>query len=126
LVTTVCDELRLATNFKSKVIGVALKDRGSILPAGHSANAAYWYEGKSGNFITSTYYMNELPEWVNRFNNRKLVDSLYKLNWNLSMPKDVYPAYATADEKTYESKPFGKDALGFPYDLSAYRRKRFC
>jgi predicted AlkP superfamily pyrophosphatase or phosphodiesterase len=125
LVTTVCDELRLATNFKSKVIGVALKDRGSILPAGHSANAAYWYEGKTGNFITSTYYMNELPDWVNRFNNRKLVDSLYKLNWNLSMPKDIYPQYATADEKAYESKPFGKDALGFPYDLSAYIGKDF-
>lgn len=125
LVTTVCDELRLATNFKSKVIGVALKDRGSILPAGHSANAAYWYEGKSGNFITSTYYMNELPEWVNRFNNRKLVDSLYKLNWNLFMPKDIYPQYATADVKDYESKPFGKDALGFPYDLSSFVGKDF-
>ena len=125
LVTSICDELRLATNFKSKVIGIALKDRGSILPAGHSANAAYWYEGKSGNFITSTYYMNELPDWVNRFNNRKLVDSLYKLNWNLSMPKDIYPQYATDDVKDYESKPFGKDALGFPYDLSVFAGKDY-
>jgi predicted AlkP superfamily pyrophosphatase or phosphodiesterase len=125
LTTTICDELRLATNFKSKVIGVALKDRGSILPAGHSANAAYWYEGKSGNFITSTYYMNELPAWVNNFNNRKLVDSLYKLNWNLALPKEVYPQYATADVKDYEGKPFGKDAVGFPYDLSSFIGKDF-
>lgn len=125
LTTTICDELRLATNFKSKVIGVALKDRGSILPAGHSANAAYWYEGKSGNFITSTYYMNELPVWVNNFNNRKLVDSLYKLNWNLALPKEVYPQYATADVKDYEGKPFGKDAVGFPYDLSSFIGKDF-
>ncbi len=125
LTTSICDELRLATNFKSKVIGVALKDRGSILPAGHSANGAYWYEGKSGNFITSTYYMNELPEWVNRFNQRKLVDSLYKLNWNLSMPKEKYTDYATTDEKAYEGKPFGKDALGFPYDLSSFIGKDY-
>ena len=120
LTTTICDELRLATNFKSKVIGVALKDRGSILPAGHSANAAYWYEGKSGNFITSTYYMNQLPDWVNQFNNRKVVDSLYKIGWNTTMGKDVYPNYATADIKDYEAKPFGKEASGFPYDFSKF------
>ena len=125
LTTTICDELRLATNFKSKVIGVALKDRGSILPAGHSANGAYWYEGKSGNFITSTYYMNELPAWVNQFNNRKMVDSLYKLNWNISLSKDIYPQYATADAKDYESKPFGKDATGFPYNLSQFVEKDY-
>jgi hypothetical protein len=125
LTTSICDELRLATNFKSKVIGVALKDRGSILPAGHSANGAYWYEGKSGNFITSSYYMNALPDWVNNFNNRKLVDSLYKLNWNLSLSKDVYPQFATDDIKDYETKPFGKDALGLPYDLSKYIGKDY-
>jgi predicted AlkP superfamily pyrophosphatase or phosphodiesterase len=125
LTTTVCDELRLATNFKSKVIGVALKDRGSILPAGHSANGAYWYEGKSGNFITSTYYMNDLPDWVKQFNSRKLVDSLYKLNWNTILPKETYLQYATADVKEYEGKPFGKDATGFPYDLSKYAGKDY-
>ncbi len=120
LTTTICDELRLATNFKSKVIGVALKDRGSILPAGHSANGAYWYEGKSGNFITSTYYMNQLPEWVNQFNNRKLVDSLYKIGWGTVLPNETYSQFATADAKDYESKPFGKDATGMPYDLSKF------
>lgn len=120
LTTTICDELRLATNFKSKVIGVALKDRGSILPAGHSANAAYWYEGKSGNFITSTYYMQELPDWVNAFNNRKLADSLYKIGWNTFLPREVYKDYATEDMKSYEGKPFGREAAGFPYDLTAF------
>lgn len=125
LTTTICDELRLSNNFQSKVIGVALKDRGSILPAGHSANAAYWYEGKSGNFITSSYYMNELPDWVNRFNNRKLVDSMYKTGWNTSLSKNVYPQYATADIKNYESKPFGKETTGFPYDLSGYAGKDY-
>ena len=125
LTTTICDELRLNSNFKSKVIGIAIKDRGAILPAGHSANAAYWYDGKSGNFITSTYYMNTLPNWVTDFNNRKVTDSLYKLNWNTSLDKSVYLNYATADIKDYESKPFGKEQLGFPYDLTRYVGKDF-
>ena len=66
--TTIGDELRLATNFKSRVIGVALKDRAAIFPAGHSANAAYWYDNAVGHFVTSTYYMDALPKWVEQFN----------------------------------------------------------
>ena len=57
LVTTIGDELRLATNFKGKVIGLALKDRGGIQAAGHSANASYWYDTKTGDWITSSFYM---------------------------------------------------------------------
>jgi len=125
LTTTITDELRLATNFKSKVIGVAIKDRGAILPAGHAANAAYWYDNRSGNFITSTYYMSQLPKWVQDFNNRKVVDSLYKLNWNLSMPNNLYEQYSTADDKPYESKTFGKEQSAFPYDLSKYTGKDY-
>jgi predicted AlkP superfamily pyrophosphatase or phosphodiesterase len=124
-VTTITDELRLATNFRSKVIGIAIKDRGSILPAGHSANAAYWFDPSSGNFITSTYYMKELPAWATAFNNRRIVDSLYRLNWTLNLPKSVYPLYCTADNKSYENKPFDSDQLGFPYDLSRYVGKDY-
>jgi predicted AlkP superfamily pyrophosphatase or phosphodiesterase len=125
LTTTVCDELRLATNFKSKVIGVAIKDRGSILPAGHSANAAYWYDSKTGDFITSTYYMNELPTWVTQFNKRKIVDSFYQIGWNTMLNKSVYPNYATEDIKAYEATPFGKDMNAFPYDLSKFKGKDY-
>lgn len=125
LTTTIGDELRLATNFKSKVIGVAIKDRGAILPAGHAANAAYWYEAKSGKFITSTYYMQALPGWVREFNDRRIVDSLYKLNWNTLLPASVYPEYASADQETYEGRPFGKNAVGFPYELSGYAGKDY-
>lgn len=66
--TTIGDELRLATDFKSRVYGVALKDRASIFPAGHSANAAYWYDKAVGHFVTSTYYMEQLPKWVEQYN----------------------------------------------------------
>ena len=113
LVTTICDELRLATNFKSKVIGVAIKDRGGILAAGHSANAAYWYDNSVGSWITSTYYMKELPKWVSDFNNQKIVDKYYQQGWNLLYPAATY-VNSTADEKSYEAKTLGGNK--FPYD----------
>ena len=125
LTTTIGDELRIATNFQSKVIGVAIKDRGAIIPAGHTANGAYWYDYKTGNFITSTYYMNDLPDWVKNFNSRKIVDSLYGQNWNLLLPKEVYSQYSTEDDEPYESKPFGNDSTVFPYDLSKFIGKDY-
>ena len=70
LVSTMGDQLKLATDFKSKVIGISLKDRASILPAGHAADAAYWFDYKNGVFISSTYYMQKLPQWVNDFNRK--------------------------------------------------------
>jgi len=72
LSTTIGDQLRLHTDFRSKVIGVSYKDRGAILPAGRSANAAYWLDKQNRLFITSTYYMNELPQWV-KDHNKELV-----------------------------------------------------
>jgi predicted AlkP superfamily pyrophosphatase or phosphodiesterase len=121
LTTTICDELRIATNYKSKVVGISIKDRGGILPAGHSANAAYWYDNTVGNWITSTYYMNELPKWVTDFNNLKLVDKYYQQGWNLSYPAASY-TQSTTDEKTYEAKPFGNT---FPYDLKSFVNKDY-
>jgi len=70
LASTIGDELKTATDFRSKVIGVSLKDRAAILPAGHSADAAYWWDSKAKCFITSTYYMDKLPGWVTKFNSK--------------------------------------------------------
>src|SRR5688500_14771131 len=122
LTSTICDELRLATNFRSKVIGISLKDRGSILPAGHSANAAYWYDAKTGDWITSTYYMNELPKWVVDFNAKKLVDKYYEQGWNTLYPINTY------DQSTEDAKPYEARALGantFPYNLKQYVGKDY-
>jgi predicted AlkP superfamily pyrophosphatase or phosphodiesterase len=124
LVTTIADELKLATNFRSKVIGVAIKDRGAILPAGHAADAAYWFDGRSGNFVTSTYYMNEEPAWVKAFNSRKLMNGYFEKGWSTMYPIETY-VQSTKDDKTYEGKPFGTEQRGFPYDLKKFVDKSF-
>jgi len=122
LVTTVTDELRLATNFRSKVIGIALKDRGGILPAGHSANAAYWFDDKSGNWITSTYYMQNLPQWAKDFNDQKLPETYLKLDWTSLYPVETY-LQSTPDDSKYEGKFKGTDAPTLPVKTSALYKK---
>jgi len=123
LVTTIGDELRLASNFRSKVVGIALKDRGGILPAGHSANAAYWYDGRTGNWVTSTYYMNDLPNWVKEVNAKKLVDKYYAQDWNTLYPANTY-IQSSADQVSWENKLFG-DEKGFPYNLKQFIGKNY-
>lgn len=103
--TTITDELELATNFRSKVIGVAIKDRGSILPAGHAADGAYWYDPNSGNFVSSTWYMKELSPWATAFNQRKMTDSLYAYPWTLSHPLETYTQSDVANP-SYVKNPF--------------------
>lgn len=112
--TTITDELRLATNFTSRVIGVALKDRGAILPAGRAANAAYWFDDKSGNFISSTYYMQELPRWVQAFNRKKLPQQYLRHGWQTLYPVRSYKA-GHADASPYEL-PWGEIAPTLPLD----------
>lgn len=89
-VTTVTDQLRYASNFRSKVIGVALKDRGSILPAGHAATAAYWYDSKQGKWITSSYYMDKLPQWLTDYNDKNMPAKYLSQDWKLSYPINTY------------------------------------
>lgn len=125
LATTIGDELRLATSFNSKVIGVAIKDRGAILPAGHGANGAFWYDPASGNFVTSTYYMTELPDWVKAFNGRRLVDTLYQSDWGYYLPKEAYAKTGLPDNMPFEYKPFGADQPIMPYKLKQYTGKDF-
>lgn len=117
LASTITDELKLATNFRSKVVGVAIKDRGSILPAGHAADAAYWFDGKTGDFITSTYYMNELPNWVNDFNKHKWVEKLMKEGWETLYPIDTY-LQSSDDDNSYEGKFSGTEAPTFPINTA--------
>jgi len=112
--TTITDELRLATNMKSRVYAIAIKDRGSILPGGHLANAAYWYSDKTGTFTTSTYYPNQNPEWLQAFNKRKAGDSMVKLGWNLLYSAGKYDQ-STVDANNYEKAFKGEKAPVFPH-----------
>ncbi|HXH99655.1 MAG TPA: alkaline phosphatase PafA [Sphingobacteriaceae bacterium] len=117
LSTSITDELKLATNFRSKVIGIAIKDRGGILPAGHSADAAYWFDGSTGNWVTSTYYMKELPTWLKAFNDQKLPEKYLKQDWNTLYPINTY-LQSTADDSKYEGKFLGTTAPTLPLKTS--------
>ena len=118
LATTITDELRLSNNFKSKVIGLALKDRGAILPAGHSANAAYWYDDKGGKWISSTYYMKDVPAWVKDFNAKDMVASYMSKDWNTLLPISQYDL-STPDNEPYENAISGETTVTFPHRLSS-------
>ncbi len=121
-VTTVGDELRIATNNRSKVVGVALKDRASILPAGHNPSGAYWFDNESGRFITSTYYRKDLPRWVTTFNDRKLPEKYLSSEWNTLYPKDTYKE-STADHTAYEEELHKGVKPTLPLNLPAlYKR----
>lgn len=119
LATTITDELKLATNFRSKTIGISLKDRGSILPAGHTANGAYWFDSEDGRFISSTFYMQTLPKWLTDFNNRKVTDSLLSIDWTTLYPINTYKQ-STADKNEYEAPLKGKKDAVFPHVLKDY------
>lgn len=118
ITTTITDELRITSNFKSKVIGIALKDRGAILPAGHSANAAYWYDAATGNWITSTWYMKNLPDWVKSFNSYRFAEEHLKLPWKTFFPIEQY-SQSTADDNAYEETFSGETKPVFPHDIPA-------
>jgi hypothetical protein len=121
LSSTITDELKIGTQKRSKVIGISVKDRGAVLPAGHLADGAYWYDGKSGKFITSTYYRNALPQWVETFNGLKLADSYLNQTWNTVLPITQYTE-SSQDESPYERKLQGKEKPVFPYNLKELRK----
>lgn len=112
--TTVTDELLLATNFQAKVVGISLKDRASILPAGHHPTGTYWFDDTTGNFVTSSYYMNQLPKWMNDFNAQKMPDQLVKNGWNTLLPIAEYTE-SSPDNSPWEGLLGSAKTPTFPY-----------
>lgn len=124
LVSTITDELRLATNFHSRVVGISLKDRAAILPGGHTANGAFWFDDASANFITSTYYMQQLPEWAQKFNSLHEPEKLINNGWNTLYPMNTY-TQSTRDSVSWEGKFKGENAPVFPHDMkNIYKNNR--
>ncbi|WP_223550924.1 alkaline phosphatase PafA [Aestuariivivens sp. NBU2969] len=118
--TTLADENRLFTQMRGKTIGISIKDRGAILPAGHSANAAYWFQGKDeGNWISSTYYMDDLPQWVKDFNAEHSV-SKYLREWNTLYDIETYTESGN-DLNDFEGGFRGKETATFPYQLDVLK-----
>jgi hypothetical protein len=105
LVDTLGDEMKMANASKSKVIGISLKDRAAILPAGHMANGAYWFDGKSGNFVSSTYYFADLPAWVEKFNSDRPADRYHGATWlSKVMPAVGPPLYSAIDASPFANE----------------------
>lgn len=121
LVSTITDELMISDNFRSKVVGVSIKDRAAILPAGHAANAAFWLEDSTGHFITSNYYMTRLPVWADSFNKREPVRQYMKNKWTTLYAKKTY-GQSDTDDQPYEGKFKGDSTTAFPHNLdSSYK-----
>ena len=114
--STITDQLKLSQNFKSKTIAIALKDRGAILPGGHAADGAYWYDSKEGRWITSSFYMQSLPKWVQAFNAEQRPQKFTKAGWNTLYPIQTY-TQSGPDDSPYESKMAGEAAPVFPHTL---------
>jgi predicted AlkP superfamily pyrophosphatase or phosphodiesterase len=112
--STVGDQLRLTNRGRSKVVGVALKDRSAILPAGKNANGAYWFDTTEGVFVSSTYYFSDLPQWVKRFNQTQRADKYFGARWDRLLPPAAYER-SLADENVYEESPWGNH---FPYTIN--------
>ena len=122
LASTITDELAIATNFQSKIIGISMKDRAAILPAGHTPTGSFWLDDNSGKFITSSYYMQQLPSWVDQFNSEKNIDKLIAKDWNTLYPIETYKL-SSPDNVIWEGKFKGETSPVFPHLISSIYKK---
>lgn len=119
MASTLGDELRLQTNDRSKVIGISVKDRSAILPAGRHANAAYWFNQRNGRMVSSNYYFNQLPAWVQTFNDARPADKYYGARWERLLPESEYLKRAGMDSPIWENiGSVNGDTNAFPHTIT--------
>lgn len=122
LTSTITDELKMFTNKKSIVIGASIKNRGAIMPAGHMADAAYWFDKTTGKWTSSSFYMPSLTGWVSEYNKKGVPDNYLKQTWNTLLPIEKYTESLT-DNNPYEAIFKGKETPTFPYNLNELKEK---
>lgn len=115
LSSTFSDELKKVSN-ASKVIGISLKDRGAVLPAGHMGNLALWYDESQGNFVSSTWYLQELPEWVVQFNEQGDARRYSNETWQTLLPMNRY-TNSNPDDSPYEGTFQWEEKPVFPHEM---------
>jgi predicted AlkP superfamily pyrophosphatase or phosphodiesterase len=119
MASTLGDELRLATNDRARVIGISMKDRAAILPAGRHANAAYWFSVQSGNMVSSNYYFSQLPAWVTEFNKSRTADKYFGALWERLLPEAQYLSHAGLDSPPWENiGEVSGDTNAFPHKIT--------
>ncbi len=118
--STITDELKMFTQQQGKVIAMSIKDRGSALPGGHLSDGSYWYDSRTGNFMTSSFYMDALPAWVEAFNNKQLADEYLNKTWALAKSANQYKE-SGEDNSPFENGFRGKETPTFPYNLAELR-----
>lgn len=116
VVSNLADELKITTVGKGKVVSMSLKDRGAALPAGHMADLALWMDLQTGNFISSSYYVQQLPKWTETFNQQRNAFNYLEKVWEPLMPMEDYK-WCLPDDMHFEEKLIGKEKATFPYDL---------
>ena len=114
-VTTITDQLKL-TKSGSKVVSVSIKNRGAILPGGHLSDGTYWYDDTNGTFVTSTFFKDKLPTWVEKFNKNSRADEYASSVWNTYFDINTYKE-SIADDNPYEHLLGTSKTPTFPYDL---------
>lgn len=117
--TAFADQMRLANNFKSKVVAISYKDRSAILPGGKRPNGAYWFNGRTGEFITSDYYTKQLSGWVKDFNTNNRPDKFFGAKWERALPQEEY-SVAQSGYLQMQKSPLGQ---GFPYTVTGGDQK---
>ncbi len=121
LATTLADEIERRTDRRSHTVGIALKDRSAIMPIGRTGDEAFWFDPASGSFITSTWYMKQLPKWVQDFNARKLPEHYLDQTWNALLPIERYHQ-VLPDDNPYEAPLAAGLRPAFPYKLDSLRK----
>jgi len=116
---TLSDEMRVNSRFHSRSIGISMDPQAAVMMAGHTANGAYWLDPLRAEWITSTYYMDSLPGWVNAFNSKNYRDLYLERSWETLKPIAEY------EESMLDNNPFETGFNGqitFPYDLQKISR----